>query len=390
MNPTILNLYLVPGNFWEERSDAAAAIAEFVDDALAIERRIQKGIDLENERMRYQLCCRRIQEFVKHMGSEWDSEILGQGYFDFMQYLYAKFPAEMTRNRLAACFFPPTKISAQIVDFKRLIQKAGLENNDEIKKRVAFFEKVCKENAGAVEIADFLVPGETESTKDEVAITLPLLPEIRSTGYEWGDELSKEEVASLLNILKSRIQKALESGGEINFSNQPHMVVADALNEFVYKEKPDEPEKLIRVVYMDGSESEPFFLRCLTKPNDLNTGQDLPIVKAALISMRHLEMDEKIDFAWFRNRKVSVARPFAETDSYCTARTMELLKKIENKALHLHLYQTGLETAVVGFYRGLVRVLKERRKRSETPPLRVVPYYYSSGDGQYKPGRTWI
>ena len=106
--------------------------------------------------------------------------------------------------------------------------------------------------------------------------------------------------------------------------------------------------------------------------------------------MRHLDMDEKVDFAWLRNRKVSVARAFADTDAYCTERTIELLREVENKGLCLHLYQTGLETAVVGFYRGLVRVLKDRRNDSNALPLRVVPYYFSGKDGLYKPGRTWI
>ena len=389
MNPTILTLYLVPGELWEARKNDPKGISEFVEDALAIERRIQKGVNLVNERMRYQLCCRRKQESVKRMGSEFDSQKLGQKYFDVLLYLYSKFPVEMTRNRLSACFFPPTKVSDQMDHFKRLIRQAELENNEEIKKRVAFFEKVLNVNAGVVEIADFLVAGESESTKNEVATTMPLQTVSPSSGYEWEDELSEEETASLLNHLKSRIQKALESGGEVNFSNQPHFVVADALNQFVYKSDENETERSIKVVYMDGSEAEQFPLGCLeTKPDDL--GADLPTLKASLISMRHLDMDEKVDFAWLRNRKVSVARAFADTDAYCTERTIELLREVENKGLCLHLYQTGLETAVVGFYRGLVRVLKDRRNDSNALPLRVVPYYFSGKDGLYKPGRTWI
>ena len=211
------------------------------------------------------------------------------------------------------------------------------------------------------------------------------------TEYQADDELSKEEHQKLLDILRSKIEKALKTNGEVNFSNQPHSVIADVLNEFVYKSDPNEPEKHIRVIYMDGSEAEPFPLRCLaTPPKYPEPGMELTPLKTSLISMRHLEMDERVDFAWFRNRMVSVARPFAETDAYCTERTMELLDGINDQWLHIHLYQTGLETAVVGFYRGLVKVLKTLRNDRDAPAIRVEPFYFNRKDNDYRPGRVWI
>ena len=54
------------------------------------------------------------------------------------------------------------------------------------------------------------------------------------------------------------------------------------------------------------------------------------------------------------------------------------------------LYQTGLETAVVGFYRGLVKVIKALRNSQDAPVIRVVPYYFDRKDNDYKPGSVWI
>jgi len=388
MNRTKLVLHLVPREFWKSQEDSMVDISPFVEDAFAIERRITKGVNLSNERMRYQLCCKRIQEAVSGMVPVKEKMVLRQSYYNLLHILFTKFSAQAAQGRLAACFFPPDMIEEHLNAFKSITTQAGLDGHEDIMKRMEFFNKAIYQKAGVVEIADFLAPGETEKSEGEVSLTGVVPLEALQPVYEEEDELTEEKRETLLEIFKSQIQKALDNGGEVNFSNQPHYVIADALNEFVYNDGPDEPEKTIRVVYMDGSEAEPFPLRCLTRPTDLDSSEDVPALKASLISMRHLKMDEKVHFAWFRNSKVSVSRSFAETDAYCTERTIELLSEMENKEFHLDLYQTGLETAVIGFYRGLVRVLKERRKAPKAPPLCVVPYYLVRGD-DYRPGQPW-
>lgn len=390
MNTTNLVLHLIPKEFWESQRDPASDISPFVTDALAIERRLRKGVNLSNERARYHLCSRRIQEAASRISLQVDKVTLEENYFNVLHMLYSERPEEVVQSRLASCFFPPTEISKQINDFRKLIRELGIEGREDVKKRLDFFEKALSQGAGIVEIADFRLSTGGEGSRERISLAGREPSETGPSGFEGDDDLSDEERRDFLEILKSRIQKALETAGEVNFSNQPHSVISDALNDFVYKRSPDDEEKEIRVIYMDGSEAEPFPVRCLTTPIESGTGENMVVLKASLISMRHLEMDDKVDFAWFRNRMVSVSRPYAETDAYCTARTTELLKEMKDGEYHLSLYQTGLETAVIGFYRALVQELKERRKNPHAPPLRVVPFYYVSKDRTYRVGKSWV
>ena len=391
MKETTLVLYMVPRRFWEERDDAPLNMAPFVEDALVIERRIGKGVNLANERMRYALCCRRIQDAVFRTGDSTEKAVLGQGYYDILHGIFARFPAATTQSRVLACFFPPEHVLAHLDRFKALTERGGFSGQKDVRKRAAFFEKASAQGAGVVEVSDFLVGGKDHVTAEVVPCPAPKAAKPMPGRYKGQDQLSEETRQDMLQALKSQIGKAAKTGGEVNFSNQPHFVIADALNAFVYKDDSGQSEDMIRVVYMDGSEASPFPLRCLVRsPEETRqSASGLPILRAALISMRHLAMDEQVDFCWFRNRKVSVPHPFAEIDAYCTDHTMELLKAIPDHGLQIDLYQTGLETAVVGFYRGLVLALKERRMDPHAAPLRVVPRYYGGTGGEYGQGETW-
>ena len=388
MNKSRITMHILPKQIWKPREDSMGDIFPFVEDALAIERRIKKGVNLNNERMRYQLCCIRIQKAVLNMAGN-KKISLGRDYYDLLHMLYDSFPAEVGNCRLLACFFPPEEVKAQLHAFTKLITNAGFKEHEDIKTRIEFFEKAASIEAGVVETPEFLTE-ESEEREIEVLTIKGITGRHSRPVYREEDRLSEEKRAAMLEIFKTQIHEGIKNGGEVNFSNQPHSIIAEALNEFVYKDSPDDSEKSIRVIYMDGSEGEPFPIRCLTRPVDLIVDENEHALEASLISMRHLEMDEKVDFAWFRNSKVSVARPFAETDAYCTERTMEVLREIGDDELHLHLYQTGLETAVVGFYRGLVQVLRERRNNSVSNPLQVIPYYFNGKENIYKPGRIWV
>ena len=102
-------MHIVPKEIWKPREDSMGDIFPFVEDALAIERRIKKGVNLTNERMRYQLCCSRIQKAVLGMGDN-ETVSLSQSYYDVLHSLYDSFPAAVGNCRLTACFFPPEKV----------------------------------------------------------------------------------------------------------------------------------------------------------------------------------------------------------------------------------------------------------------------------------------
>ena len=106
-----------------------------------------------------------------------------------------------------------------------------------------------------------------------------------------------------------------------------------------------------------------------------------------MLSIRHLAMDKDVDMAWFRNREVSKARAFGETDQFCYEFTKDLLEQSRFEGnLRLFLYQTGLQPAVIGFYRALTEELYFRS--NDSPSLEVVPHFFKGKSG-YRLGRPW-
>lgn len=398
MNTSKLHLYLLPQKYWERQDDPLADISFFVKDALAIERRLKKGVNLADEWMRYRLCCRRIQAAISRFKEDMEEEVLSECYLPMLRLLYTddKTLSFASASRIAANFFPPDKIAEQISEFQKITEVAGISDHEDVIKRLNFFSSAQEKGAGIIEAIQFFVSNGKEllsmgNVAGNISLTIPETSmhtihtlSKENVGFDMEDTLTPKERQGMLEVLTSQIEKALQTGEGVNFSNQPHPVITDALNKYVYKENPDQEEGLIRVIYMDGSEAAPFPLRCLIRTSHKELSDNDPL-KVSLISMRHLAMDSHVDMAWFRNREVSVPRPFAETDAICTARTVELLEELRNKPFCIHLYQTGLETAVIGFYRGLIQFLKTQKDRQ----LTVIPYYYSEKERTYEKGNPW-
>jgi len=85
-------------------------------------------------------------------------------------------------------------------------------------------------------------------------------------------------------------------------------------------------------------------------------------------------MDAVVDGAFLRNAEVSRPRPAAVTDDfvYETSRTqLSQLTDGGRRRVLLHIYQTGLDTAVMGFYRAVVGHLLV-----SPYSVSVVPMYY--------------
>lgn len=151
-------------------------------------------------------------------------------------------------------------------------------------------------------------------------------------------------------------------------------VVAEVLREFV-ESVPGAPRIDAPVEYRDGSKAANAFpLRALRLSRELP--QASLELKFTLLSIRHAEMDAVVDGAWLRNAEISRPRPAAQTDDLVydiSLRQLEELCRIE-RHVRLHLYQTGLETAVVGFYRALtVHLLKHPGTFSVQPMYFVTP-----------------
>ncbi|MDA8046703.1 MAG: hypothetical protein M0Z30_15920 [Actinomycetota bacterium] len=151
-------------------------------------------------------------------------------------------------------------------------------------------------------------------------------------------------------------------------------VVTEILREFVANE-PDTRRVDAPVLYRDGSKSaHPFPLRSLAL-SDSPSRPSLEL-KFALLSIRHTEMDAVVDGAWLRNAEISRPRPAAQTDDLVYEISLTQLEELCRNESHvrLYIYQTGLETAVMGFYRAVTaHLLRHPGSVSVQPMYFVAP-----------------
>lgn len=169
-------------------------------------------------------------------------------------------------------------------------------------------------------------------------------------------------------------------------------VVTEILRTFVGIYPDGGPGRVdVPVEYRDGSRSaNPFPLRCLPLAEKVNGVFDLEL-KFALLSIRHTEMDAAVDGAWLRNAEISRPRPAALTDDLVFDISCAQLAELTDsgrRRVRIEMYQTGLETAVVGFYRAVTHHLL---RHPDT--LAVEPMYFA-GDGKrtgapFKRGTPW-
>lgn len=384
-------------------------INSFVKDALGIENRIQKGINQENERSRYNLCCARLEAAIKLVNmkvinnqNEFKSALaspnlpvitVGQNYLDTIRLMYQKAEKKSIDMRLGSTFFPPNLVETHINEFASLVAELELLQLVDLQQRIDFFKFAFKNQCGIIEIQNSfnyqkqeIYPSVTLEKVDETGLQI----QVQESEGAFDNE-GKKAYEILCEQIDLAIQNAKEGKqSAVNFSNYPHNKITDALNKYAYSDSGKvEAPIYIKVIYTDGSQAENFPLRCLPnrKGKDLEILKNVQPLKAALLSMRHLEMDREVDVSWFRNREVSKSRSFAETDQYCYSETLKQLEETRNDGVFiLHLYQTGLQPAIIGFYRALIEELLYRAKLA--PSLEVILFYYRGKSG-YDKGKSW-
>ena len=172
-------------------------------------------------------------------------------------------------------------------------------------------------------------------------------------------------------------------------SGVSNVVLTNTLREFVGRggARIDVPAE-----YKDGSRAKHLFpLRSLTFLPSPRGPFDLT-VRFALLSIRHTEMDAVVDGAWLRNVQISQQRAAAETDDLVYQISREQLTELTRgeKRVMMEMYQTGLQPAVVGFYRALVDHLLEQpgsvtvRPMYHQEPRRQPPERGPSGNRNQK------
>jgi len=159
-------------------------------------------------------------------------------------------------------------------------------------------------------------------------------------------------------------------------SNISNRILTEGLRRYVEGDAPVSA----RVVYQDGSEAPPFPLRCLTLEKE---APQKNVLRLALISMRHNDMDDAVDGCVLRNRLVSRVRPAAETDHLAYSVTRQRLQALAGRDMTIELFQTGFQPAVIGFYRALVEQLREA-----PCSIAVSPQFHIHGS-TFRPGLPW-
>lgn len=216
-------------------------------------------------------------------------------------------------------------------------------------------------------VVDPFVTGLTAVT-DPVAVGAPARP--------WDSEGARGREA-VEKRFRAQVSEALAAadGGRmpISPSGIQNSVVTETLREFAAAQ-PGGRRVDVPVEYRDGSRStHPFALQALPLKGQL-PACSLEL-QFALLSIRHTEMDAVVHGAWLRNADVSRPRPAGQTDDLVYDITRSQLTELCRGEDHvrLHLYQTGLETAVVGFYKALVDHLL-----SQPSSVSVQPMYYEA------------
>ena len=214
---------------------------------------------------------------------------------------------------------------------------------------------------------------------------------IRQPMKRWS--ATEEENNPIREVLRQRfedmIQKALTGVGEgaIQPSGVQNSALTEGLWKYVRSESAGQGIKEVPVTYRDGSQGPRFPLCSLKLANESpdTKGKNWMKLRFALMSMRHVEMDAEVDGAWLRNVKISQRREAGLTDQivYETSlRQFEMLTKTFTHA-DIHLYQVGLEPAIIGFYRALTRHLIKKPGSVIVRPM----YYRENAD--FEKGQVW-
>jgi len=164
-------------------------------------------------------------------------------------------------------------------------------------------------------------------------------------------------------------------------SGVSNRILTEGLRQFA-TQIPGRAPLMARVVYRDGSEARPFPLNALSLTEQVD--KTIPVFRVALLSFRHPEMDGDIDAAWLRNRDVSQVRPAAETDALVYEFSRRQLADLAQHGPRvIWMYQTGLEPAIVGFYRALIQHMLEHGSG-----ISVIPRFYQRNQS-FEEGVAW-
>jgi len=174
------------------------------------------------------------------------------------------------------------------------------------------------------------------------------------------------------NSLARKVRLAFLKGEPIGSSSKlaRHSKLISELRDFIFYDKfLFNQVPLVRFAYEDGSIGEAFPLFCLINIDKPIANKHYNI---GLISNRHHELDNVIDYYLIRNFEISKGEEvfISEQEKITFNKSLsffeDLLHNEEEKSiLQLNIYHTGLEASVIGAYRAIITILTNSKYRGK-------------------------
>lgn len=144
--------------------------------------------------------------------------------------------------------------------------------------------------------------------------------------------------------------------------------------------------KYTQFAFQDASISEPFPLYSML---EVKPKSRLETIKVSLISNRHFELDNIVDVCIIRNSEISRREEatISEQESLSFKIAEEFFNEIlkNTDGIHIELFHTGLEPAVIGTYRALLHILLKPENRGK---IVVTPKIFKGGN-IYSDLKSW-
>lgn len=178
--------------------------------------------------------------------------------------------------------------------------------------------------------------------------------------------------------LKEEIEACLAAPNPlpVNLSLPKHTATAPVLREFAYDQR--YRGRHIPVVFMDGSKPPLFPIGCFYEQARPQALPESKILRVGLMSFRHPQLDYLVDLYITRNCELADEPTMAEEENLAFERTVAALSDpVLEPGGEMEAYHTGLEPMVVGFYRGVVQVLRERQRVGRPRRLLIRPRLYA-------------
>lgn len=380
MTPTLT--VSLPAPFWAPTPRIAGGrdmIQDLLQELRLAERRLAKRVQEATHRDRHEECSELLERAVLRLPrNEFRTFLSGGGYTALLAKAWVRrqggddVPED---GRLGASVVPPDGVASHLAAFEEFAAVIGQQDDPDVRGRADFLRNVVlKSGAGVVEAQPA-----SAGVGPDMRLLSPTgrgrqAPAAATTGAGGRQDIAVR--------FRAEVAAALRDGRTVNMNLQNHVVITTVLAEFLLRE-PDRPPGRLRVTYADGSEALPFPLRCL---DPAPAESDEQVVPFALMSMRHLLLDENVVMNWYRNREIDQSSTLAHSDTVCyrqAVRQLDALRRSSgSRGVLVHLYHTGFEPAVVGFYRAAVEAARDGGGW-----LRVVPHYHTD-DGSVQ-GPSW-